>query len=115
MVPGRHANAEGGVSGAQHRADHSGGDCRRRPARVVARDAEAAAQVAVAMPRPTPHLDRACELLGQLERELALPSSVRDAGDPDVRLTVATAMVAANLAVAEALHGVIYVANANAV
>ena len=67
------------------------------------------------MARTTPHLDRARELLGEVEASLELPSSVLDASDDGVRLTVAAAMIASNLAIAEALHGVVYVANANAV
>lgn len=67
------------------------------------------------MPRPTPHFDRARELLESIEETALLPSSVLDASDDGVRLQVAAAMVASNLAIAEALHGVIYVANANAV
>ena len=67
------------------------------------------------MARPTPHLDRARELLAEVEASLDLPSSVLDASDDGVRLTIAAAMIASNLAVAEALHGVVYVANANAV
>ena len=67
------------------------------------------------MARPTPILDRARELLDEVEATLELPSSVLDASDHGVRLTVAAAMIASNLAIAEALHGVVYVANANAV
>lgn len=67
------------------------------------------------MPRPTPYLDRARELLESIEETALLPSSVLDASDDGVRLQVAAAMVASNLAIAEALHGVVYVANANAV
>lgn len=43
------------------------------------------------------------------------PTGMLDASDDGVRLTIAAAMVASNLAVAEALHGVVYTANANAV
>ena len=67
------------------------------------------------MARETPIYDRARTLLGELEETALLPSSVLDASDDGVRLMVATAMVASNLAVAEALHGVVYTANANAV
>ena len=67
------------------------------------------------MPLPTPHLDRARELLAAVEETALLPSSVLDASDDGVRLQVAAAMIASNLAIAEALHGVVYVANANAV
>ena len=42
-------------------------------------------------------------------------SSVLDASDDGVRMQVAAAMVASNLAIAEALHGILYVANANTV
>lgn len=67
------------------------------------------------MARETPIYDRARALLEQLEETALLPSSVLDASDDGVRLMVASAMVAANLAVAEALQGIVYVANANAV
>ena len=67
------------------------------------------------MARETPIYDRARSLLEQLEETALLPSSVLDASDDGVRLMVASAMVAANLAVAEALHGVVYTANANAI
>lgn len=65
--------------------------------------------------RETPIYDRARELLSDVEETRLLPSSVLDASDDGVRLQVAAAMIAANLAVAEALHGVVYTANANAV
>lgn len=67
------------------------------------------------MTRPTPHLDRAHDLLAEVEASLELPPSMLDASDDGVRLTVAAAMIASNLAIAEALHGVVYVANAHAV
>lgn len=53
---------------------------------------------------PTPHLDRARELLSAIEETALLPSSVLDASDDGVRLQVAAAMVASNLAIAEAVH-----------
>ena len=67
------------------------------------------------MARATPIYDRARELLSELEETALLPSSVLYASDDGVRLLGVSAMVASNLAVAEALHGVVYTANANAV
>jgi hypothetical protein len=67
------------------------------------------------MPRPTPIYDRARELLEELEAYLELPDDDLVISDPRMRITALTVNAAAHLAVAEALHGVVYVANANAV
>ena len=67
------------------------------------------------MARPTPYYDRCVELLDELEAYLELPDDDLVISDPRMRLTALTAGVLSHLAIAEALHGVVYVANANAV
>jgi len=67
------------------------------------------------MARPTPLYDRALELLSELEAYLELPDDDLVISDPRMRVTALTANVVGHLAIAEALHGVVYVANANAV
>ena len=67
------------------------------------------------MARPTPHLDRAGALLESLQAPLKLPTYAVAFPERARERELAAAIVASNLAIAEALHGVIYVANANAV
>jgi len=67
------------------------------------------------MARETPIYDRAVELLSELEAYLELPDDDLVISDPRMRVTALTAHVVSNLAVAEALRGVVYVANADAV
>ena len=67
------------------------------------------------MARSTPYFDRCAELLSDLEAYLELPDDDLVISDPRMRVTALTATVTAHLAIAEALHGVVYVANANAV
>lgn len=67
------------------------------------------------MARATPHLDRARELVAELDAELELPDSDLETGLRRHEATLDAAIVHAHLAIAEALHGVVYVANAHAV
>lgn len=67
------------------------------------------------MARPTPHLDRAVELATDLRAHLAIANSHAISDERAAQLAYMLAIVEAHLAIAEALHGVIYVANANAV
>jgi hypothetical protein len=67
------------------------------------------------MARDTPLYDRARELLSELESYLELPDDDLVISDPRMRVTALTAHVVSHLAIAEALHGVVYTANAAAV
>lgn len=67
------------------------------------------------MPLPTPHLDRARELVDDLQAPLRL-QEYRNAYPLQHRELVAQVALAESLlAIAEALHGVVYVANAGSV
>jgi hypothetical protein len=65
--------------------------------------------------RSTPYFNLSVELLAELEAYLELPDEELVISDPRMRITALTATTAAHLAIAEALHGVSYIANAKAV
>jgi hypothetical protein len=65
--------------------------------------------------RSTPLYDQALGLLEQLRREADLRVEVTRRTDACDELVAAEAIASAMLAVAEALHGVVYVGNASAV
>jgi hypothetical protein len=71
--------------------------------------------VALTMPRPTPFYDRAAELADELEQYLRETDPEGGMRDERVRLVAALSVAHAHLAIVEALHGTIFVANANAV
>lgn len=67
------------------------------------------------MASPTPFYDRAAELAAELEQYLRETDPERGMRDERIRLVAALSVAYSHLAIVEALHGVIYVANADAV